>query len=109
MTRSRMPSKTGGNNMEFLKELGLEEGLIEKLQKRYENSILDLFILEKANVEDNIRYMKKIGIKRIEEILLMHIEIFTKNQEEVENAFLKHNIKEIVEEINEDPMAIELV
>ena len=51
--------------MEFLKELGLEEGLIEKLQKRYENSILDLFILEKANVEDNIRYMNDYLKKNI--------------------------------------------
>ena len=95
--------------MEFLLELGLDEKKIKLLPERYEKSILDLLVLEESNVKENIEYMKRIGIKRIEEILLSHIEIFTKPKEEVENAFLKHNIAKIVEEINKDITTIELV
>ena len=95
--------------MEFLLELGLDEKKIKLLPERYEKSILDLLVLEESNVKENIEYMKRIGIKRIEEILLSHIEILTKPKEEVENAFLKHNIAKIVEEINKDITTIELV
>jgi hypothetical protein len=45
----------------------------------------------------------------IDELLLTRIEIFTKDINEVKDAFLKHNIKEIVKEINEDITTIDFI
>lgn len=89
--------------MDFLKELGISEKTIKALYEKYDEAIMDLFKLEKENVIDTIIYFEKIGITNIEEILKAHIEVFTKDPEQVKAAFEKYNIKSVVEKINSDP------
>ena len=89
--------------MDFLKELKISDKTINALYEKYDEAIMDLFKLEKENVKDNIIYFERIGITDIEDILKAHIEVFTKNPEEVKSAFEKYNIKSVVEKINIDP------
>ena len=95
--------------MKFLLEEGFTQELIDKLILKYDEGILDIFQIEKNNVIDNIRYLKQLGIKRLEELILFRIELFTKDPEEIKEAFDKPNWKEIVEEINEDVLYIDKV
>ncbi len=95
--------------MKFLLEEGFTQELIDKLILKYDEGILDIFQIEKNNVIDNIRYLKQLGIKRLEELILFRIELFTKDPEEIKEAFDKPNWKEIVEEINEDVLNIDKV
>ncbi len=95
--------------MDFLLEEGFKEEIIKKMKQRYDSSVLDLFLLEQENVLDVIHYFQRIGIRVIDELLLTRIEIFTKDINEVKDAFLKHNIKEIVKEINEDITTIDFI
>ena len=95
--------------MDFLLEEGFKEEIIKKMKQRYDSSVLDLFLLEQENVLDVIHYFQRIGIRVIDELLLTRIEIFTKDINEVKDAFLKHNIKEIVKEINEEITTIDFI
>ena len=95
--------------MDFLLKDGISRETIKKVQQKYDESIIDQFCLEEENVHDVIRYFKKIGIKSIEELLLTRIEIFTKDINDIKDAFLHHNIKEIVEKINKDINTIDYI
>ena len=95
--------------MKFLLEEGFTQELIDKLILKYDEGILDIFQIEKNNVIDNIRYLKQLGIKRLEELIVVRIELFTKDPEEIKEAFDKPNWKEIVEEINENVLNIDKV
>ena len=88
--------------MNFLLEEGFEEELIEKMRKKYDESTIDIFRLERENVCDVIHYFQRIGIEKIEDLLLSRIEIFTKDINEIKEIFLKYNIKQVVDEINKD-------
>ena len=95
--------------MDFLLEEGFSESLINRLIKQYDETIIQEFILEEENVKDIIHYFNTIGIKNIDELLLTRITIFTKDINEVKDAFLKHNIKKAVDEINEDINTIDFI
>ena len=95
--------------MDFLLEEGFQDDFIKKMRQRYDASVLDLFCLEQENVLDVIHYFQKIGIHVIDELLLTRIEVFTKDINEVKDAFLKYNIKELVGQINQDITTIDFI
>ena len=95
--------------MDFLREEGFSEDVIKKMRQRYDSSVLDLFCLEQENVVDVIHYFQKIGIRPIDLLLQTRIEVFTKDINEVKDAFLKYNIKEIVGLINQDINTIDFI
>ncbi len=95
--------------MDFLLKEGFKQELIDELKEKYDVSILEQLSLEEENVKDVIHYFQKIGITHIDKILLSHIEVFTKDIIEVKDAFLKHNIKETVDNINKDIKFIDFV
>lgn len=93
--------------MKFLIDTGLSPEIIRKLESTYDESALDLLKIESDNVIDVINYFKEIGIKDIETILITYIDIFIRDVDDVKAAFNKHNIKEVVEKINNDIFYIE--
>lgn len=95
--------------MNFLLEDGFTNELIHQMKRRYDEAILDQFSLEEENVKDVIHYFQKIGIENIDVLLLNRIEVFMKDVNEVKDAFLQHNIKQVVEEINKDINYIDLI
>ena len=95
--------------MDFLLEEGFSKELIKKMISRYDESVIDMFILEQENVIDVIHYFQRIGIKQIDVLLLSRIELFTKDINDIKDVFLKHNIKQIVDQINEDINMIDFI
>lgn len=88
--------------MDFLLEEGFSEELIQKIKRNYDESAIDIFRLEQENVVDVIHYFQKIGIKKIDLLLQTRLELFTKDINEIKDVFLKYNIKELVDGINND-------
>lgn len=95
--------------MEFLKEVGISEDLINSLIKTYDEGVIDVLILEQANVLDVINYFKEINIQVIENLLLYKIELFTKDINIIKEAFNRFDINNLVAEINEDITTIDKV
>ena len=88
--------------MKFLLDLGIKEKTIDSLIKKYDESILDIVKIESDNVEEVINYVKEIGIKVIEELLVLDITIFTKDIDFIKEVFSKKDIVETVKLINQD-------
>ena len=88
--------------MKFLLDLGIKEKTIDSLIKKYDESILDIVKIESDNVEEVINYFKEIGIKVIEELLVLDITIFTKDIDFIKEVFSKKDIAETVKLINQD-------
>lgn len=88
--------------MKFLIDAGLSPKIIKILETKYDESTLDLLRIERDNVIEVINYFKEIGLKDIETLLITYIELFTRDVDDVKNAFNKHNIKDVVEKINDD-------
>lgn len=93
--------------MNFLIEEGLPEKLIIDLESKYDESVLDLIEIESENIRGIIRFLKRIGIKRIDELLLGYIELFLNDIEVVKETFNRYNIPEVVKAINSDVTNIE--
>lgn len=95
--------------MDFLLDEGFSKEVINELINKYDESIIDQFILDSYNVVEVINYMREIGIKKIDQLLLTHIGVFLKDIDRVKAAFNKHDINEIVKDINDDIFNIENV
>ena len=93
--------------MEFLLEEGLSPKLISDLEAKNDEGVIDLIKIECENIKDVIRYLKSIGITKIDELLLAYIELFFKDVEVVKSTFEKYNVEEVVQKINEDTSYIE--
>ena len=95
--------------MNFLLEEGIQKETIEKIKNHYDESMIEQLILEEENVKDVIHYFQKIGIKEIDLLLQTRLEVFTKDINSIKDAFLRHNIKEQVELINQDINNIDFI
>ena len=87
--------------MKFLVEEFNQE-LEDSLRLKYEESILEVFELNKDNVLKVIDYLKDIGVNNIEELILYKLEFFTKDIDVIIKRFNEYNIGEVVDSINED-------
>ena len=95
--------------LDFLKEHNISEITIEKLKKTQSPSLLFDLICNDEECVKIINYLKEIGIKNIDELLIYETELFFKNKNKIELAFSKHNINELVELINQDYEEIEVL
>lgn len=93
--------------MKFLLEEGFSTELVDKLEKKLDPATIELVEIESDNVIEVINYLKEIGIKDIETLIITYIELFTRDIDDVKKAFNKHNIEEVVNKINEDVFYIE--
>ena len=95
--------------MDFLLEEGISKEVLTEMKNKQDESMIDVFCLEEENVKEVIHYFQKIGIKRIDLLLINRPEIFTKDINTIKYAFLRHNVKEMVEQINNDINQIDYV
>ena len=95
--------------IDFLKDYNVSETTIKELKRTQSTSFFfDLNCNEEECVKI-INYLKSIGIKNIDELLLYETDLFFKNKNKIEQAFSKQNITELVELINQDYEEIEVI
>lgn len=93
--------------IDFLVISGIKIDTINKLSQN-PSDVFDL----SANKEECVKiitFLKLIGIKNVDELLLNSLGLFFKTKEEVINLFSKHNVEELVNSINEDPNNIDIL
>ena len=93
--------------IDFLMISGIKKQTIDKLKENPSN-IYDLSVNKEECVKI-ITYLKLIGIKVIDELLLNSLGLFFKTKEEVVQLFGNHDLNKMVELINEDSTNIYLL
>ena len=93
--------------MQFLLDKGFDSSLLRSLREKYDEAILDTVDIEEDNVIEVIDYLKEIGIKYIDSLMIYDIGLFTTDIDKVKEAFEKQNIPEFVREVNDDIVNID--
>lgn len=93
--------------IDFLLISGVKKQTLDKLKENQSN-VYDLSVNKEECVKI-ITYLKLIGIKVIDELLLNSLGLFFKTKEEVTQLFIKHDLNKIVELINMDSSNIDLL
>lgn len=91
--------------IDFLKECNISQNTIDKLYEKYPSQLFNLNCNQDDCIEI-IEYLRSIGIKPIEEILINNIELFYESKKDIVKKFDEQNINELVEKINSDPIII---
>ena len=93
--------------MDFLKNAGISDDTIKKIVEN--NSSQCLFNLE-CNQDDCLKiivFMRNIGIKTIDELLIQIPEIFIQSVNEFMKKLARYDILEVIRDVNENPLLIE--
>lgn len=81
---------------------------MKELKNKYPSQLFNLNCNQKECIKV-IEYLKELGIKNIEEIFINRIELFYETKKDLEKLFLKHDIPNLVQKINDDYMEIDIL
>ena len=95
--------------LQFLKEMGISDITILKMINNNSEDILYDLECDQVNCLEVINYLQELNIQVIDDLLINEIGMFFKTKEYLANKFSKFNISEIVDDINDDYIAIESV
>ena len=95
--------------LQFLKDIGISDITILKMINNNSEDILYDLECDQVNCLEVIKYLQELNIQVIDDLLINDIGMFFKTKEYLANKFSKFNISEIVDDINDDYIAIESV
>lgn len=93
--------------IDFLKTAGISEEVINTMYEMNEDSVLYNLSCIQDDCLKIIEYLKELGIKNIDELLLYELNIFYLEYDEIVKKFSKFNIPVFVNLINNDYVVIE--
>jgi len=95
--------------LDFLKKYDITEDTINIIQTNENPSyIFDLYCNEEE-CSKIIKYLKELGIKDIETLLINELDLFFHNKKQIENAFSNFEIVEFINLINDNYQEIEKI
>ena len=89
--------------MEFLKELNIDKNTLNRIIEQNSESIIYTLETNKESIKEIIDYLKKIGIKPINELLIYEFDFFLMDINEIKNKLNN----ELIENINNDYICVE--
>ena len=92
--------------LQFLKDMGISDITILKMINNNSEDILYDLECDQVNCLEVIKYLQELNIQVIDDLLINEIGMFFKTKEYLANKFSKFNISEIVDDINDDYIAI---
>lgn len=95
--------------MDFLRELGISDDIIHRMEMANDRALTFNFICSKDNVVKNIEYLRDIGVEVIELLLIYRIEFFLIEHNKLKNKFDSFEVSALVQLINEDINAVNLL
>ena len=95
--------------LQFLKDIGISDITILKMINNNSEDILYDLECDQVNCLEVIKYLQELNIQVIDDLLINEVGMFFKTKEYLVNKFSKFNISEIVDDINDDYIAIESV
>lgn len=93
--------------IDFLLDYDIKQETINKMEKKYDKTLLYLFNCNEYEIKDIIVYLKGMNISCIDDILVGYIELFLKTYEEFVALIEKYDIPKLVETINRDYHVLE--
>ena len=96
-------------NLEIEDIAGFKTDVIGDIEENNEPSVVFDFLCNKDNASKIIEYFKSIGIEKIDELLINKIEIFLVDYDSLIKSFNNYDISTLVQLINEDINAINIV
>lgn len=93
--------------IKFLEELGISSSVIDKIIEINGDSIIYDFNNSSKNIIEIINYLKDIGVKNIDGLLIEETDLFFKQYEDIKFKIEKFGVKEAVLGINNDLIFIE--
>lgn len=92
--------------MNYLLELGFSNDIINKILEVNGDAISLSFECNEENIRNIINYLKYIGIKNIDKILIYEVDFFLNDFEEIKRKIRYENY-EVIQNINSDYTYIE--
>lgn len=89
--------------MEFIKELNIDENTLNRIIEQNSESIIYTIETNKESIKEIIDYLKKIGIKPINELLIYEFDFFLMDINSIKNKLNN----EVIENINNDYIYVE--
>lgn len=89
--------------MEFIKELNIDENTLKKIIEQNGEAIIYTLETNKKDIKEIIDYIKKIGIKPINELLIYEFDFFLMDINKIKNKLNN----ELIEDINNDYISVE--
>lgn len=94
--------------IDYLKEYGITDETIEELPKLYYEELIDSLSINQFAVRKVIEYLRDLGIKDFNKLILFNLPVFLANCSYIKECFEKvNNLEETIKKINEDNMYIE--
>lgn len=88
--------------IDFLLECNIKKDTVNALNSRLPSSTIFSLSCNEYEINKIIMYLKKIGIKCIDDILINYTDLFFNTYDEFVSIFKKYDIKKLVEFINKD-------
>lgn len=95
--------------MDFLRMLNFSEKVINKIELANDKALIFNFICSKENVIKNIEYFRDVGVEVIELLLIYRLELFLIDHEKIKSSFESFEVPTLVQLINEDINAVNLL
>ena len=92
--------------MNYLINLGINDKTINEIIEKNGEAIIPTFECNQEKITDIINYLKYVGIKNIDDLLIYEVDFFLKDLEEVKKKIRVENF-ETIYKINSDWMYIE--
>lgn len=92
--------------MNYLIDLGISEETINQIIEVNDEAIIPSFEYNEENITNIINYLKYVGIKNIEDLLIYEVDFFLKDFEEVKKL-IRMEDRETIYNINQDWINIE--
>lgn len=89
--------------MEFIKELNIDENTLKKIIEQNGEAIIYTLETNKKDIKEIIDYIKKIGVKPINELLIYEFDFFLMDIDSIKNKLNN----ELIENINNDYICVE--
>ena len=88
--------------MDFLLECGITEDIIKKIEINNSEHTLLCAEWNMERVVSSVLYLKEIGIKPINKILINRFDIVLRGEDNLKKSFEKLGLQNIVDKINND-------
>lgn len=95
--------------MDILLENGINKETIEKIKNNNDEMLVSNIELESENIILNLNYLKKIGIKRMDDLLIQRLDLFFIPNKKLKEEIERFNIEVLVNLINQDFNNLELI
>jgi len=95
--------------MDILLENGINKETVERIKNNNDEMLLSNIELESENIILNLNYLKKIGIERIDDLLIQRLDLFFIPNKKLKEEIERFNIEVLVNLINQDFNNLELI